>query len=218
MSTLALLHVAKKQLGLDEEDFRDVCERVTGKRSTKDMSEPLRIKLAEHFRQQGFNSVPKGTRKQLEGKYAAKLQALWIACWNLGIIRNKSDQALLAFVKRQTGVDHTRFLTYDDDARKVIEALKAMMTREAGVNWSVDKFLPDWANEPHGQIVLAQWSILRSRGLTDDNVAMSATIWPMCGYTGRPILSSLKSADWQLIMNKLGIKVRNSAVKNALNS
>ncbi|MBX8827495.1 regulatory protein GemA, partial [Ochrobactrum sp. SFR4] len=124
MSTLALLHVAKKQLGLDEEDFRDVCERVTGKRSTKDMSEPLRIKLAEHFRQQGFNSVPKGTRKQLEGKYAAKLQALWIACWNLGIIRNKSDQALLAFVKRQTGVDHTRFLTYDDDARKVIEALK----------------------------------------------------------------------------------------------
>ncbi len=213
-NSLAAIHVAKKQLSLEEEDFRDVCERVTGKRSTRDMSEPLRVKLVEHFRQQGFKPVSKGARKQLEGKYAAKLQALWIACWNLGIIRNKSDQALLAFVKRQAGVDHTRFLTYDDDARKVIEALKAMMTREAGVNWSAGKLLPDWANEPHGQIVLAQWSILRSRGLTDDNIAMSATIWPMCGYSGRPILSSLKSADWQLIMNKLGTKVRKTEHTN----
>lgn len=207
-NTLAAIHVAKKQLGLDDEDFRAVCERVTGKRSTKDMSEPLRVKLVEHFRQQGFKPVSKGTRKQLEGKYAAKLQALWIACWNLGIIRNKTDQALLAFVKRQAGIDHTRFLTYDDDARKVIEALKAMMNREANVQWSKDKFLPDWANEPHGQIVLAQWSILRSRGLTDDNVAMSATIWPLCGYTGRPVLNNLKPADWQQVMNKLGTKVR----------
>lgn len=213
-NSLAAIHIAKKQLGLDNDDFRAMCERVTGKRSTREMSEPQRIKLVEHFRQQGFKPVSKGTRKQLEGKFAPKLQALWIACWNLGIIRNKSDQALLAFVKRQAGVDHTRFLTYDDDARKVIEALKAMMTREAGVNWSVDKFLPDWANEPHGQIVLAQWSILRSRGLTDDNVAMSATIWPLCGYTGRPVLSSLKSADWQVIMNKLGIKVRKTEHTN----
>ncbi|MBX8799252.1 regulatory protein GemA [Ochrobactrum sp. MR28] len=214
MNSLTAIHVAKKQLGLEDDDFRMICERVTGKRSTKDMSEPLRIKLVEHFRQQGFKPASKGTRKQLEGRFTPKLQALWIACWNLSIIRNKSDQALLAFVKRQAGVDHTRFLTYDDDARKVIEALKAMMTREAGVNWSVDKLLPDWANEPHGQIVLAQWSILRSRGLTDDKVAMSATIWPMCGYSGRPVLSSLKSADWQLIMNKLGTKVRKTEHTN----
>lgn len=208
MNSVAAIHVAKKQLGLDDEVFRDVCERVTGTRSIRDMSEPLRIRLIEHFRQQGFKPASKGTRKPLEGKFAPKLQALWIACWNLGITRSKSDQALVAFVKRQSGVDHTRFLIYADDADKVIEGLKAWMKREANVNWSKDKFLPDWANEPHGQIVLAQWAILRKHGLTDDAVPMSATIWPLCGYTGRPILNNLKQADWQLVMNEFGKRIR----------
>lgn len=208
MSSLAAIHIAKKQLSLEDDDFRDVCERVTGKRSTKDMSEPLRIKLVEHFRQQGFKPVSKGVRKPLEGKFAPKLQALWIACWNLGIIRNNSDKALVAFVKRQAGVDHTRFLIYADDANKAIEGLKGWMSREANVHWAKDKALPDWGNEPHGQIVLAQWSILRAHGLTDDAIPMSATIWPLCGYTGRPILNNLKAHEWQLVMNEFGKRVR----------
>ena len=40
MNSLAAIHVAKKQLGLDDDDFRSVCIRVTGKRSTRAMSEP----------------------------------------------------------------------------------------------------------------------------------------------------------------------------------
>lgn len=208
MKSTAAIHVAKKQLGLDDDTYRALCVRITGKNSSSDMSEIERTKVIEHFRQQGFKPASKGTRKPLEGKFAPKLQALWIACWNLGITRSKSDQALIAFVKRQSGVDHTRFLIYADDADKVIEGLKSWMKREANVNWSKDKALPDWANEPHGQIVLAQWAILRKHGLTDDAIPMSATIWPLCGHTGRPVLNNLKVPEWQLVMNEFGKRVR----------
>ncbi len=85
------------------------------------------------FRKEGF-TLPSATRRfdgrhKLTGKYAKKLQALWIAAWNLGIARDRDDKALLAFVKRQTGIDHTRFLVYADDAKRAIEALKGWINR-----------------------------------------------------------------------------------------
>lgn len=212
MKSTAAIHVAKKQLNLDDDTYRALNLRIVGKPSSKDMTEPERQLVLDEMRRQGFKPVLKGTskatRKQLEGKFAPKLQALWIACWNLGIIRNKSDQALIAFVKRQAGVDHTRFLIHADDGNKAIEGLKGWMSREANVHWAKDKDLPAWGNEPHGQIVLAQWAIMRKHGLTDDAIPMSATIWPLCGHTGRPILNNLKAHEWQLVMNEFGKRVR----------
>ena len=44
---------------------------------------------------------------------------------------------MIAFAERQTKIAHPRFLQSHKDAKKVIEALKDMMTREAGVEWPV---------------------------------------------------------------------------------
>lgn len=211
MSTLAAIHVAKKQLGLEEDDFRAVCERVTGKRSTREMSEPLRIKLVEHFREQGFKPVrkapSKASKKRLEGRYAAKMQALWIAGYNLGVVTNGSDEALIAFVQRQTKLDHVRFLHDPADANTAIESLKRWLNRAAGVSWAKDNLLPDWANKPHGQIALTQWSILRKHNLMVGE-EFAITAWAMCGYDGKPQLNDLKDKEWQLVMNKLGELIR----------
>jgi phage gp16-like protein len=125
VSALAKLHIAKKQLGLDDDTWRDLLERETGKRSSKDMSDRERGRVLDVLKNNGFKPVSKGSRKGIEGKYAPKLQALWIAGYNLGLIRNRDDAALLAFIKRQTGIDHTRFLRYAEDGARAIEALKA---------------------------------------------------------------------------------------------
>ncbi len=63
------------------------------------------------------------------GPYVKPLQALWIAAFNLGIVADRSDRALIAFVERQTGLTHTRFLQDAADARKAIEGLKAWIAR-----------------------------------------------------------------------------------------
>lgn len=134
--SIAAIHVARKTLGLDEDTYRDALRQVTGKSSAGDMSEAERQRVLERFRQLGFKPASTGSRKRLEGRFAGKLQALWIAAWNLGLVRDRDDRALLSFVKRQTGIDHVRFLRHGEDAAKAIEALKGWLERSGGVRWS----------------------------------------------------------------------------------
>lgn len=211
MKSTAAIHVAKKQLGLDDDTYRAICIRVTGQNSSAAMTENQRLKLIDEFRRQGFKPVStggrKGTRKRLEGKFAAKLQALWSAGYNLGVVTNASDEALIGFVKRQTKLDHVRFLHDAADGYKAIESLKRWLSRAARVKWAKDALVPDWANQPHGQIVLAQWQSLTKSGRTN-GASLSETVWSICGYDGKPVLNNLKPKEWQTIMNELGRRIR----------
>ena len=133
MSALKLIHLGRRELGLtDDDDYRDVLEQVTGKRSAKAMTERERRAVVDEFRRRGFRLQRSAN---LTGPYAGKLVALWLSAWNLGIVRNRTDAALIAFVERQTGIAHMNWLRDARDARRAIEALKAWIAREAGVEW-----------------------------------------------------------------------------------
>ncbi|RWE48565.1 MAG: regulatory protein GemA [Mesorhizobium sp.] len=198
MNALAAIHVANKQLGLDEDTARDLYERVTGKRSLREMNDrQLQLIVAEQ-RRQGFKSAEKG----LQGPFAKKLQALWIAAWNLGIVRDRRDSALLAFVKRQTGIEHTRFLLDGEDAAKAVDALKAWMTREAGVDWRQDVATAEWLRTSGAKIALAQWHRLSVVKAVDPN-GFRKFVWDQA----KP-LDQMLERDWPAVMNKLGDMVR----------
>ena len=51
---IAAIHMGKKQLGLDDDTYRDMLEQVTGKRSAKDMSDDDLVKVIQHLDQLGF--------------------------------------------------------------------------------------------------------------------------------------------------------------------
>jgi len=155
MNTLAAIHVAKKQLGLDDDTYRDAIEAITGKRSAADMTEAEHRMVIEEFRRRGFKGPSRAGTPALGGRFTGKLRALWIAAWNLGIVRDRRDSALIAFARRQTGIDHVRFLRYGDDAARVIEALKSWMAREASVDWDPSRKVPAAA-----RIIEAQWRLL----------------------------------------------------------
>lgn len=203
MSALSAIHVAKKQLGLDDDTYRAALVQVTGKGSTKDMSETERRKVVEHFRNKGFAAAP-AKRKRLEGKYAPVLQALWIGGWNLGIVRNADDASLLAFVKRQTGIDHVRFLRDQDDAMKAIEALKGWMHREAGVDWSKGKFIPDWQQTPAARIAVAQFEKLSKAGHPVGLGSFTAQVEERSGKSIR----MMETLDWQQVSGAFGKLIR----------
>ena len=153
----------------------------------------------------GFKKTSKPSRNTLEGAYAKKLQALWIGAWNLGIIRNKSDKALLAFVKRQTGVDHTRFLRHKEDGDKAVEALKAWMAREAGVDWSVGKHIPDWQCLSGAKICLAQYFKFHN----DNSTEAYHDFLSWISFTAdKKSLDHYNEADWIPLMNHLGQQIR----------
>lgn len=207
MSSIAAIHVAKKQLGLDDDTYRSSLVRVTGKDSVREMSEAERQKVIAAFRERGFKPASTGTRKGLEGKFAKKLQALWIAGWNLGIVRDRDDKALIAFVERQTGISHVRFLHHAEDAIKAIEGLKGWLARTAGVDWSVGDHLPDWMRMPGAQIALAQWQLLVRAGKMEPKIASFRNL---VAVRARPV-DQMTDRDWPIVMNVLGEMVREGA-------
>lgn len=207
-ASIAAIHVAKKHLGLDDDTYRAKLARITGKSSVKEMTEAERQKVLTTLRNEGFTSAPAARRangrQKLTGKYAKRLQALWIAAWNLGIVRDRDDNALVAFVKRQTGLDHTRFLVYADDAKRAIEALKGWINREGGVSYGSTNGY-EWLSADGAKVAWAQWKILiPGAGLLvrkgfDSEVAK---------LTGRSMLQDVTAADWQIVMNSFGDRIR----------
>lgn len=198
MNPLAAIHVANKQLGLDEDTARDLYERVTGVRSLRMMNNRQLQLIVNEQRRQGFKPAEKG----LQGPFAKKLQALWIAAWNLGIVRDRTDAAMLSFVRRQTGIEHTRFLLDADDAAKAIDALKAWMTREAGVDWSQGIATADWLRPSGAKIALAQWQVLSVFKAVDPK-GFRQFVWD----NAKP-LDQMTDRDWPAVMNTLGDMVR----------
>lgn len=191
-NSIAAMHVAKKELGLDDETYRAALVRVTGKSSSSAMTEPERQKVLEHFRERGFKAQSTGSRKRLEGRFAAKLQALWIAGWNLGLVRDRDDRALIAFVKRQTKIDHVRFLRHGEDAAKAIEALKGWLERSAGVDWSEHK-------DPADCVLAAQ---LRLLGTPDERIGYSAHV------DSEEAQRAVGTIARHALMNQLGERIR----------
>lgn len=207
MSRFASIYVGCKQLGIDEDDRRDLFERVTKKRSLKLMTFNEVKQVEKELGRLGFKKVSIPSQKSLEGAYAKKLQALWIGAWNLGIVKNKSDKALLAFVKRQTGVDHTRFLRHKEDGDKAIETLKAWMAREASVDWTVGRYIPDWQRLAGAKIAMAQYYKLHN---DRSNAAYHDFLSYISMHSDKHDLDLFTEHDWIPVMNALGRQIRDA--------
>ena len=202
MSAVKSIYAGLRSLGLsEEEDRRDLYERVTGKRHLTQMRPSEQEGVLAELRRLGFRSTQ---RRRLEGPFARKLQALWIAAWNLGLVRNRDDAALLAFVKRQTGVDHTRFLHDPAAAARAIEALKGWLARDGGVDWCEGRDRPSWLQDHGAKIARAQWG-----RLAPGEPAADAFVKEVVAVTGpRSSLRALRSADWRAVTNSFGVRVR----------
>lgn len=144
---IAAIHTLAKTLGLDEDLRRAViAAEAGGKRSCSELNFLEAGRVVERLKQEQSKtarcafkgrsnaSQARGARV-VDGAYGPKLKALWLSAYNLGVVRERTDAALLAFCERQTGIAHPRWWRESAVAAKAIEALKAWMTREAGVVW-----------------------------------------------------------------------------------
>jgi hypothetical protein len=209
MSALATIHVGLKQLGIEDEDARDLYERQTGKRSLRAMSGKEQESIIGELRRLGFTKSSTGTRKRLEGRFAKKLQALWIAAWNLGLVRDRRDEALVSFVRRQTGIDHVRFLRHPEDGAKAIEALKGWMEREAGVTWGRSNGY-EFLKHDAGKVAWAQFGkLVPGATLMGNRLDFHRAVGKALGREV-PLagLGALTPEDWRTVMNAFGERIR----------
>jgi len=129
---LARVAIARKELGLDEETYRAILERLTGHRSAKDCTDGDLGRVLDEFKAKGWTPKPFQAKaraaRPADHPAAKKARALWISLHQLGVVRDRSDAALESFARRQLKVEA---LQWADKQRiyKLIEALKAMAER-----------------------------------------------------------------------------------------
>lgn len=103
----AQIHIAKSQLGLDDETYREVLKGSTGKTSCAAMNERELKTALQAFKDRGFKSRPPRKTKSETSKGTATLEEKLIAVWrdmgSAGLLNNPSDAALRSYVRRQTG-------------------------------------------------------------------------------------------------------------------
>lgn len=123
---LAQIHIAKKQLGLDDDTYRDVLDRITGQRSARGLTDRAKLDLLTEFKRMGWKG---GSHRRKSGKaYVRLVFALWSQLKRDGLWQNPDVSSLRAFVKKMTGCDDPDWLSFDQ-ATVVIEALKKMKER-----------------------------------------------------------------------------------------
>lgn len=136
---LKIVQVGRRELGLDEEDYRALLESVTGARSAKGLSaakleavitamKGLGFKVKGGAQVNGRRSPPSSAKVQ--APEVRKLRAIWITMSNDGLLQNGSEDALGSFIRRMTananggiGVNRAEWLT-SAQAERVLEALK----------------------------------------------------------------------------------------------
>lgn len=127
-SMLAKVHIAKKQLVLSDDDYQQILLDETGKMSAGDCNEQQLDKVLARLQRQGFKPLPKKGTAQAQHPMAKKARAMWISLYQLGVVRNSSEDALEAFATRQLGCEKLVWAR-QSQANRLIEALKAMAER-----------------------------------------------------------------------------------------
>ena len=141
---IAAIHVLKSRLKLQDGDYRALLLTLTGKASSKDLSEHQRRAVRNHMQQlaermgvvQPTKQRPHAQAKFDQVKAAAspkerKVWALWHQLGRDGVVHNTSQAALYAWVERTVQVSALRFAT-DAQLDTLIEALKAWQQRAGG--------------------------------------------------------------------------------------
>lgn len=124
---LGLIHVAKKQLGLKDDDYRALLSGVAGVSSSKELDAAGFDQVMESFKRLGFKS----SRDDFGDRYgkATAAQISYIRGLWADFANNQDDKALNKWLSAKYGVSALRFLDVAT-ASKAIEGLKKMTTRK----------------------------------------------------------------------------------------
>lgn len=141
-AAIAKVKIAAKELRLDDDTYRAMLTRITGRSSAAHCNEAQLGLVLNEMKAKGWKPrVVQGGRKgprtkaqPAQSPMARKARAMWISLHQLGAVRDPRESALEAFGRRQLGVDK---LVWADEgqAYRLIEALKAMADR---AGWSQD--------------------------------------------------------------------------------
>ena len=144
---LAIIHIAKKSLGMDDDTYRQMLFTIARVRSAADLNHTGRIAVIEHLHALGFKSprpitnsrrhYKRGTTKPQVGL----MLHLWHCLARAGAVDAPGRHGLRTWVKAASRKYHPHDVGYDapellpnDVTNKLIEMLKGMAD-DRDINW-----------------------------------------------------------------------------------
>lgn len=134
---IQLIHVAKRDLKMDDDTYRTVLMQVGKKSSCSDMSIIELERVLSYFKRQGFKVKTRTNRRPpssprsralADDADSKKIRALWLFMHQLGVVQDPSEKALAAYVKRITRVEALQWVN-GHQAVQLIETLKKWAMR-----------------------------------------------------------------------------------------
>ena len=101
---IGIIHVAKSQLGMDDDTYRALLLDLTGKDSCSKLTRGEQWQVIEELKRKGFQKKPTHKGKHLiSDPQAKKIRALWLTMADCGIVHDRSEKALAKCMRRFTG-------------------------------------------------------------------------------------------------------------------
>lgn len=138
-NALAKINIAKKALGWVKESdlvrgelYRDMLERVTGKRSTAGMNPGQHKLVLDEFKKLGWTPKKrKPVGKDWRAPRIRYIKGLWQQLGALSLLDKPDEEGLTLFCKKLMKGDKLEWAT-SFELNNILEALKAWLKREVG--------------------------------------------------------------------------------------
>lgn len=116
------LQTGRRKLGMKDEEYRGLLSSVTGGRTTssKELSGEELVRALAALRKAGFRTTA--------DPQIRKIKSLWYEMHDLGIVRNRSDQAIETYIRRITRAQKIEWCSVEQ-LQLVIETLKNWVDR-----------------------------------------------------------------------------------------
>lgn len=201
---IAKINVARQQLNMAEDDYRQGLMDTTGEVSLRACSDRQLERMLDWLKGKGFRALP--GKKAARHPMALKARAMWISLYHLGTVHNSSEQALEAFAKRQLGCDRLDWARQSDGYR-LIEALKAMAVRDGWRQHSMVTQKPLGPVELRASLCSAILGKLKAAGHVPADWGLHDACWKLCGIENARELA-WTAEDYDRLAIALGDKLR----------
>jgi phage gp16-like protein len=137
---LAQIHIAKKELGLDDDTYRDMLFTVARVRSSADLDFTGRKRVLAHLKSRGFNvrpstkylvDRPKNMDDADRGPSLKKIEALLADAGRPWTYVTRGTNGRESMVKRICGVDRIEFADVDGLHRLIVALIEDQRRRES---------------------------------------------------------------------------------------
>lgn len=144
---IRLIHVARRELQMPEDSYRNVLRTVARKDSAADMNIRQLQDVLDHLKKAGFKVRQAAAAPARQSRPLAsdpdhkKIRAIWLMLADMGVVRDPSERALAAYCRRLTRVEALQWINAAQ-AHKLIESLK---------KWAL-RYLPGQVEQLTGKI------------------------------------------------------------------